>query len=143
MKRNLWLPVLALMGLLFALAVPACSMTETRELPEPHSGVVTDLAAFEEFIALAPTPEEFRAVYPDVVLILPGTSPLASSVPTTVASSRISTRRSASSAVPSSSRISPYLLRDAHCRTTGRPLAGRRPWPSARLHLISARNEYC
>jgi hypothetical protein len=72
MKRNLWLPVLALMGLLFALAVPACSMTETRELPERHSGVVTDLAAFEEFIALAPTPEEFRAVYADVVLILPG-----------------------------------------------------------------------
>lgn len=72
MKGNLWFPVFALLVLLFALAVPACSMTETRELPEPRSGVVTDLAAFEEFVALAPTPEEFRGVYPDVVLILPG-----------------------------------------------------------------------
>lgn len=72
MKRNSWVSVFALMGLLFVLAVPACSMTETRELPEPRSGAVTDLAAFEAFIALAPTPEEFREVYPDVVLILPG-----------------------------------------------------------------------
>lgn len=72
MKRNTRFPMLVLIWLLFALAVPACSMTELRELPEPRPGVVTDLAAFEEFIALAPTPEEFRQVYPDVVLILPG-----------------------------------------------------------------------
>jgi len=72
MRRDGLFPVFALMGLLFVLAVPACSMNETRELPEPRSGVVTDVAAFEAFIAQAPTPEEFREVYPDVVLILPG-----------------------------------------------------------------------
>ena len=72
MRRNGWFPVLVLMGLLFALAVPACNMIEPRELPEPRSGVVTDVAAFEAFIAQAPTPEDFREVYPDVVLILPG-----------------------------------------------------------------------
>ncbi|MFO8005977.1 hypothetical protein [Thioalkalivibrio sp.] len=72
MRRKLRSSVWALMGLLFALAVPACSMTETRELPEPRSGVVSDLAAFEAFIAQAPRPEAFREVYPDVMLILPG-----------------------------------------------------------------------
>jgi len=72
MKRSTHFPMLVLMWLLFAVAAPACSMTEVRELPEPRPGVVTDLAAFEEFIALTPTSEEFREVYPDVVLILPG-----------------------------------------------------------------------
>jgi hypothetical protein len=40
---------------------------------QPVPGKVTDLAAFERFIAGQPTPEQFRARYPDVQLILPGT----------------------------------------------------------------------
>lgn len=43
-----------------------------RALPEPVPGYVTDVPAFERFIALRPTPEEFRRVYPDVTLVLPG-----------------------------------------------------------------------
>jgi hypothetical protein len=72
MKLNARFPILVLLGLLLTLAASACSMTEARALPEPRSGVVTDVVAFQEFITLAPTPEEFRQVYPDVVLILPG-----------------------------------------------------------------------
>jgi hypothetical protein len=72
MKLNARFPILVLLGLLLTLAVSACSMTEARDLPEPRSGVVTDVVAFQEFITLAPMPEEFRQVYPDVVLILPG-----------------------------------------------------------------------
>jgi len=44
---------------------------DSTEAPVP--GKVTDLAAFERFIAGQPTPEQFRARYPDVLLILPGT----------------------------------------------------------------------
>lgn len=36
------------------------------------SGFVTDLVGFDQFIALRPTPEQFRARYPDVHLVLPG-----------------------------------------------------------------------
>ncbi|WP_366449853.1 hypothetical protein [Fontimonas thermophila] len=43
-----------------------------RALPEPVPGYVTDVPVFERFIALRPTPEEFRRVYPDVTLVLPG-----------------------------------------------------------------------
>ena len=35
-------------------------------------GKVTDVDAFDRFIARKPTPAEFRARYPDVVLVLPG-----------------------------------------------------------------------
>jgi PBP1b-binding outer membrane lipoprotein LpoB len=35
-------------------------------------GKVTDLARFERFIATRPTPAEFSAHYPDVLLVLPG-----------------------------------------------------------------------
>ncbi|AHE97525.1 hypothetical protein [Thioalkalivibrio paradoxus] len=68
MKPHAWILLL----LLSLAAVPGCAMNETRELPEPRAGVVTDMAEFEAFLALAPTPDEFREVYPDVVLILPG-----------------------------------------------------------------------
>jgi hypothetical protein len=36
------------------------------------SGKVTDVAAFERFIATRPTPAQFHARYPDVRLVLPG-----------------------------------------------------------------------
>jgi hypothetical protein len=37
-----------------------------------HQGPVTDIDAFQAFIAGRPTPDQFRAAYPDVRLILPG-----------------------------------------------------------------------
>lgn len=62
-----------------SLALGACVMPVPAE-PEggqqaaaaPVAGKVTDLAAFERFIATRPKPADFRARYPDVVLILPG-----------------------------------------------------------------------
>ena len=38
----------------------------------PVEGYVTDMEAFDAFIAQRPTPEQFRARYPDVSLLLPG-----------------------------------------------------------------------
>ena len=38
----------------------------------PIAGFVTDLASFDAFIASTPTPEQFKARYPDVTLVLPG-----------------------------------------------------------------------
>ncbi|WP_199097740.1 lipoprotein [Dyella sp. ASV21] len=35
-------------------------------------GFVTDLKAFDAFVATHPTPERFRATYPDVLLVTPG-----------------------------------------------------------------------
>ena len=55
-------------------AIAACSCLPPAE-PVPSQampGFVTDLGAFEQFIATQPTPEQFRARYPDVTLALPG-----------------------------------------------------------------------
>ena len=38
----------------------------------PVHGYVTDMKAFDTFIATHPTPEQFRAAYPDVQLVTPG-----------------------------------------------------------------------
>lgn len=67
----------------FALLLPLVSLaacaapTATPESSVPTSsaavsGFVTDVAAFEQFIATTPTPSQFRARYPDVTLVLPG-----------------------------------------------------------------------
>ena len=61
-------------------AASACSTPATQPeaaMPSapaetPVSGFVTDLPAFERFIAGRPTPAQFGARYPDVVLVLPG-----------------------------------------------------------------------
>lgn len=51
----------------------ACSSTpEMSEETAPVQGFVVDIAAFDAFIATRPTPEQFRARYPDVQLVLPG-----------------------------------------------------------------------
>lgn len=52
----------------------ACSMNDTRDaLPEPRAGFVTDMPAFEGFLAEhRPTPEQLRQVYPDILVVLPG-----------------------------------------------------------------------
>lgn len=50
-----------------------CAMTADRDLPEPRTGFVEDETRFNDFIREhQPTPSEFRAVYPDVTLVLPG-----------------------------------------------------------------------
>ena len=41
--------------------------------PVPVHGFVTEMTAFDAFIATHPTPEQFKAAYPDVLLVLPGT----------------------------------------------------------------------
>lgn len=67
-RMALLLAVLLLLG--------ACAQMQTQgdeaALPEPRGGFVTDMAAFEQFIATRPSPEDFRKVYPDVLLVLPG-----------------------------------------------------------------------
>lgn len=63
------LPALALLALAAcsATGAPAAAVTEA-----PVSGYVTDLAAFEVYLAGKPTPAQFKAHYPDVTLVLPG-----------------------------------------------------------------------
>ncbi|WP_019464766.1 LPS translocon maturation chaperone LptM [Dyella japonica] len=51
-------------------AAPAAPATTA---PAPVHGFVTDMTAFNAFIATHPTPDQFRAAYPDVLLVLPGT----------------------------------------------------------------------
>lgn len=41
--------------------------------PAPVHGFVTDMTAFDAFIATHPTPDQFKTAYPDVLLVLPGT----------------------------------------------------------------------
>ncbi|MGE7137718.1 hypothetical protein ACQKIE_08835 [Luteibacter sp. NPDC031894] len=51
-------------------ALSACQ-TAPATHPKPVAGFVTDTRAFEAFIATRPTPEQFRATYPDVMLVTP------------------------------------------------------------------------
>ncbi len=58
---------------LLALAACAAPTTQTSvNSSAPTAGFVTDVAAFEQFIATTPTPSQLRARYPDVTLVLPG-----------------------------------------------------------------------
>lgn len=52
----------------------ACQLATSQPpmSPVPVAGFVTDLPAFERFIASRPTAEAFRAAYPDVQLVMPG-----------------------------------------------------------------------
>jgi hypothetical protein len=47
--------------------------TMSAPAPTPVHGFVTDMAAFDAFIATHPTPAQFRASYPDVQLVMPNT----------------------------------------------------------------------
>lgn len=49
-----------------------CAAHDATPRPEVRPGVVTDMPAFKAFIAARPTPEEFRRVYPGVLLVMPG-----------------------------------------------------------------------
>lgn len=57
--------------LAIAMALTGCH-DMTHPAPVPVHGYVTDMKAFEAFIATHPTPEQFRAAYPDVQLVMPG-----------------------------------------------------------------------
>ena len=64
------LPALALFALTACSATGAPPPAATSEAPV--AGYVTDLAAFEVYLAGQPTPAQFKAHYPDVTLVLPG-----------------------------------------------------------------------
>lgn len=61
-----------------AAALSSCGTREVAATPSQGvseavmPGKVEDLAAFERFIASRPTPDAFKAHYPDVRLVLPG-----------------------------------------------------------------------
>ena len=60
---------------LAATLLAACVVYEERtgSLPAPRPGNVQEVPEFHTFIdEYAPTPEEFRTVYPDITLVLPG-----------------------------------------------------------------------
>lgn len=67
-------PVRIALAMAAALAVTACQGVPSMNGPtvKPVAGFVTDEATFQKFIVTQPTPDEFRRVYPDVTLILPG-----------------------------------------------------------------------
>lgn len=56
------------------LAITACTPAATpqAEAPVSKAASVDDLPSFEQFIAGKPTPQDFRARYPNVTLVLPG-----------------------------------------------------------------------
>ena len=59
---------------LLALLAAACSPNAPPKAEAPVTQVadVNDLPSFDRYIAGQPTPEQFRARYPDVLLVLPG-----------------------------------------------------------------------
>ncbi|WP_370305135.1 hypothetical protein [Sinimarinibacterium flocculans] len=68
------IPVVRTTLLAATLALVACQggFPMSASAPQPVAGKVTDVSAFEAFIATRPTPEAFRQTYPDVTLVLPG-----------------------------------------------------------------------
>lgn len=57
-----------------ALGLGGCqTMSTATAATAPVHGYVTDMTAFNAFIATHPTPEQFRAMYPDVQLVMPNT----------------------------------------------------------------------
>jgi len=55
-----------------AIVLGGCQATAPI-VPVPVHGFVTEMKAFDAFIATHPTPEQFRISYPDVQLVMPGT----------------------------------------------------------------------
>lgn len=64
------LAILFFTAVLGAAALVACQ-TSPAAPPHPVAGFVTDMKAFDAFIATKPTPEQFHATYPDVMLVTP------------------------------------------------------------------------
>ncbi|TCV92841.1 hypothetical protein EC912_106180 [Luteibacter rhizovicinus] len=67
-----YLPAIAFAVACSAMAISGCQTGNVAAQPKPVSGFVTDMKAFDGFIATHPTPDQFRATYPDVQLVLPG-----------------------------------------------------------------------
>lgn len=67
MNRHIRLFLAAGLGIA---TLSACQTTPAGQ-PKPVSGFVTDMKAFDAFIATKPTPEQFHAAYPDVLLVTP------------------------------------------------------------------------
>ena len=65
------LATLFFMAALGGAALVACQTSPAAQ-PRPVAGFVTDMKGFDAFIATKPTPEQFRAAYPDVSLVTPG-----------------------------------------------------------------------
>jgi hypothetical protein len=64
------LAILFFTAVLGGAALVACQ-TAPATPPRPVAGFVTDTKAFDAFIATKPTPEQFHAAYPDVMLVTP------------------------------------------------------------------------
>ena len=60
----------ALFGALLAMPPAASSLEAVTQ--GSRAGSLNDRSAFEAFVQLRPTPEEFEQAYPDLWLILPG-----------------------------------------------------------------------
>ncbi|TCV92840.1 hypothetical protein EC912_106179 [Luteibacter rhizovicinus] len=54
-------------------SLTGCHTGNVAAQPKPVAGVVTDMKAFDAFIATHPTVEQFKTTYPDVTLVPPGT----------------------------------------------------------------------
>src|SRR3954468_15426544 len=61
----------AVLGAAPLVACRSAPQTVPAAQPKPVAGFVTDLKAFDAFIATKPTPAQFHAAYPDVVLVTP------------------------------------------------------------------------
>jgi len=57
--------------IVLGVAVLSACQTGPAAQPRPVAGFVTDMKAFDAFIATHPTPEQFKAAYPDVLLVTP------------------------------------------------------------------------
>jgi hypothetical protein len=64
------LAILFFTAVLGGAALVACQ-TAPAGSPRPVAGFVTDMKAFDAFIATKPTPAQFKAAYPDVMLVTP------------------------------------------------------------------------
>jgi hypothetical protein len=64
------LAILFFTAVLGGAALVACQTSPAAQ-PRPVAGFVTDMKAFDAFIATKPTPEQFHAAYPDVMLVTP------------------------------------------------------------------------
>jgi predicted small lipoprotein YifL len=71
-KGPLYLPKPAPAATVHPAAPAAKPAAPSVAAPAPVHGFVTDMTAFDAFIATHPTADQFHAAYPDVQLVLPG-----------------------------------------------------------------------
>jgi len=71
--RRLPLPFALFAFTMTGAALSGCQSASRPPSQVPVTGFVTDLARFRRFVDGHPSPAQFRAAYPDVQLVLPGT----------------------------------------------------------------------